>query len=93
MAPTPTRVQVRTAYLPAPVRAAAAIAADSGKSDRAIAEDSGASARTVARVRKSTVTNVTVGGGAPASTAAPAKREGKDGKKRKMPKKKPAPRQ
>jgi len=67
-------------YVPAGQRAAAAIKANPDKSDRAIADEIGVSNQTVRRARKkSTVTGVTV-----------ATRTGRDGKKRKLPKR-PAP--
>lgn len=63
-------------YVPTGLRAAAAVAANPGKSDRAIADEIGVSNQTVKRARaKSTVTNVTVDG----------KRTGKDGKTRRNP--------
>lgn len=67
-------------YLPAGSRAAAAVAADPGKSNRALADDLGVSRETVRRARKSTGTNVPVG-----------KRKGKDGKTRRMPVRAAAP--
>lgn len=62
-------------YIPASTRAAKAVAANPGKSDRAIADNIGVSQPTVSRARKrSTDTNVSVD-----------KRTGKDGKVRKLP--------
>jgi hypothetical protein len=62
-------------YLPAGQRAAEAVAANPEKSDRAIAKDIGVDHKTVAKARKS-------GGeySPPASSDAPDKREGQDGK-------------
>jgi DNA-binding transcriptional MocR family regulator len=62
-------------YLPAGLRAAAAVALDPAKSDRAIAEEIGVSDKTVAKARKAT-----------ADQSAVEKRTGKDGKVRKLPK-------
>ena len=79
-----------TAYLPAAARAAEAIDANPGKSDRVIAEKIGVGSNTFRRARVATAPRGAVG--QPSSTE-PEKREGKDGKSRKMPKKKSAPRQ
>jgi hypothetical protein len=63
-------------YLPAGARAAQAVADNPGKSDRAIAADLGVGKDTIRRARKSTGANAPV-----------AKRVGKDGKARRLPKK------
>jgi hypothetical protein len=68
-------------YVPAGMRAAAAIEANPDKSDRAIATDLGVGKDTVRRARKPT------GARAPVD----AKRRGKDGKLRRMPVRPPAP--
>lgn len=67
-------------YVPAGQRAADAISKNPGKSDRAIAEEIGVSDQTVGRARRRTATPVAV-----------TKRTGKDGKRRKMPRRKPKP--
>jgi hypothetical protein len=64
-----------TAYTPAGVRAARAVAANPGKSDRAHAAELGVGSNTVRRARKAT-----------APSGAVEKRVGQDGKVRKMPK-------
>lgn len=66
-------------YIPASERAAAAIAANPGKSDRAIAAEIGTSPTTVGKARRLTGQSIIV------------KRTGRDGKVRKMPKTKAAP--
>jgi hypothetical protein len=63
-------------YVPAGLRAAQAIAASPDKSDRAIAQEIGVGRETVRRARKSTAPHEAV-----------AKRTGKDGKSRELPRK------
>jgi transposase len=70
----PVRAGCGAPYVPASQRAAAAIAASPGKSDRAIAAEIGVSDFTVRKARKRTASNLAV-----------EKRVGKDGKARKMP--------
>jgi hypothetical protein len=69
------------AYVPAGQRAADAVAASPEKSDRAIAADLGVGNATVSRVRRATVSHDTV----------VEPRTGRDGKTRRMPQKKAAP--
>lgn len=73
------------AYIPAGARAAAAVAANPEKSDRAIAVEIGVGNKTVSRAR-ATVSRDTV----ETPAAEPAKRVGRDGKARSMPKRKRA---
>ena len=61
------------------------------KSDRVIAEKFGISDTTVLRARKATASNEAVEHSSSASNEAPVKRTGKDGKTRRMPRKKSEP--
>jgi hypothetical protein len=79
-AETDAACDCRVEYKPAATRAADAIAANPGKSDRAIADDIGVGKDTVRRARKQLAHDAPV-----------EKRIGKDGRTRKLPTKAPAP--